>query len=419
MYQAFLHAFGEEHSDKPVQTPRRSRNNSLTNPKQQSFARPRLCDLTQVFKMKLSVLTLLMTAAVPATAEPSFLRSQRALQTCDATSTCAYEIGDTCGSATSCKTLYAGQTIDVGTVCTTYEGDALTVTYTTTGEWYIDQTHLWVGPGIDGSMPQNNKGNPKIGLFPYGVEYGTTCGEQTWSYTIDAFTANFLVTDALPTCAACADAGAQFTVDVAAHAAVYKCVGGEVVQTETGWSDGENMVERGSWATQSDFCLNCACEGDQGDNDDEGSCETSFAYGGTCFLDVDADGDGEGDFNRWGWYVPVSEGTQTFDVYAAAGQCDINKGTLVGTLTVVLEGGTATMTQTAAEGFTFSEMQFYAGSEILPRDGNGLFTVAPGQYPSVVEFGETSVTTYTDVQSPPGGVSYVVVHGVACGDFTA
>jgi hypothetical protein len=90
--------------------------------------------------------------------------------------------------------------------------------------------------------------------------------------------------------------------------------------------------------------------------------ETAFAFGGdyaTCFLDIDNDGDGEGDFSRWGWTNgPLPAGSYEFDIYAAAGQCDLSP-------------------------YSLAETHVYVGNDILPQDNKGGYTVAPGQYQMV------------------------------------
>jgi hypothetical protein len=79
----------------------------------------------------------------------------------------------------TCTTLYAGQTIDAGTVCSSVNGDNLDVTFTTTGGWELEEAHLWVGTKLS-DMPQTKKGNPKIGNFPYnsGDISGSTEGQR-------------------------------------------------------------------------------------------------------------------------------------------------------------------------------------------------------------------------------------------------
>jgi|TARA_R110000764_G_scaffold240105_1_gene343065 hypothetical protein len=129
----------------------------------------------------------------------------------------------------------------------------------------------------------------------------------------------------------------------------------------------------------------------------EPSCETAFARGtdgNTCFI-------GEG-FNRWGWSIgPLAEGTEeTYEIYAAAGQCDIEKGELVGTVDVTYVGGEVSVTYNIDEGYTASETHTYAGSNMFPMD-NGVPTVAPGQY---------------YIEENLSGDIYVIAHTVVCTD---
>ena len=71
-------------------------------------------------------------------------------------------------------TLYAGQTIDVGTVEVWNDATNLYVKYQTTGDWVMTETHLAVATSLEG-IPQtqatgkgkNIGGNPIPGQFPY------------------------------------------------------------------------------------------------------------------------------------------------------------------------------------------------------------------------------------------------------------
>lgn len=93
----------------------------------------------------------------------------------------AAHAGDTCGDPLI-VTLYAGQTIDVGTVAVTNDDTNLYVTYNTTGGWYIAETHLAVASSLD-SIPQTGSGNPIPGQFPYkGTHEGNT---EEVTYAID------------------------------------------------------------------------------------------------------------------------------------------------------------------------------------------------------------------------------------------
>ena len=59
----------------------------------------------------------------------------------------------------STRTLWAGQTIDVGTLTVEVIGENLHVTFETTGGWYLTETHLYVGTSV------LTKSAP--GQFPY------------------------------------------------------------------------------------------------------------------------------------------------------------------------------------------------------------------------------------------------------------
>ncbi|MBK9097348.1 MAG: DNRLRE domain-containing protein [bacterium] len=124
-------------------------------------------------------------------------------------------------------------------------------------------------------------------------------------------------------------------------------------------------------------------------------CETAYAFDeedGTCFIDLG--------FGNWGWsiYLPAP-GTYTFPVYAAAGQCDITKGTYVGDVTAVYANGTVTFTYDFEPGFSTEETHFYAGYTPVPRDKKGKPTVAPGQY---------------KIGTGLSGGIYIIAHAVVC-----
>jgi len=123
-----------------------------------------------------------------------------------------------------------------------------------------------------------------------------------------------------------------------------------------------------------DLTVECGCECE--------TTESAYAYGGTCFSDIDADGDGEaGDFSNWGWSIgPLAEGSYSFDIYAAAGQCNLDNGMLVGRLDVLYTDGTATVTYVMDTCRTLIETHVYVGSDQVPTGPSGDPTVAPGQY---------------------------------------
>ena len=304
------------------------------------------------------------------------------------------------GSGIQTQTLYAGQTIDAGTVTVQVVNNNLEVTYATTGGWEIVETHLWVGDDLT-NMPQTRKGNPKVGNFPYHSDDIT--GATSYTTSIPLAVLGF----SCPT--------ADSTYYIAAHAALRKSNGSGGYQTETGWADGDRFVDRGAWGTFFTIVLTCDCNGGGGGGG--GNCETAFSYDSyyaTCFLDIDEDGDGTGDFNRWGWTNgALVSGVYVHDIYAGAGQCDLSKGTLVGTMEVNYNGVNAIVTYSMNAPYVMDETQLYVGNEILARDVNGEFTVAPGQYPYIHDsLGGVTSDSYTVDASDNINV---VAHATVCG----
>lgn len=121
--------------------------------------------------------------------------------------------------------------------------------------------------------------------------------------------------------------------------------------------------------------------------------ETAYAKGddAICFID-------EG-FSNWGWTNPIGPGTYEWDLWAAAGGCDTNRGTLVGTVTVVYDAaGNVDVTYNVEDPYILDETHVYAGYSMFPVDNRGNPTVAPGQYTNNGPFNGSTV--------------YVIVHGV-------
>lgn len=131
-------------------------------------------------------------------------------------------------------TLYAGQTIDVGSLVVEETdqnedgvNDAISVSYQLKDGWLIEEIHFWVGENV-ASMPQTKKGNPQVGQFPYkptGVS-----GSESYTLVIPFTNLNYNTCDA------------NFVA--AAHASVFRNG-----QNETAWAAGTGMNVRGSWAT--------------------------------------------------------------------------------------------------------------------------------------------------------------------------
>lgn len=160
------------------------------------------------------------------------------------------------------------------------------------------------------------------------------------------------------------------------------------------------------------FCVGVPADvyvpGDPGEGGD--GEETAFAKGGdlnVCFI--------EDGFGRWGWTNKLTPGTTyNLPIWAGAGQCDTEKGTLVGTLNVVFNSNsTATVTYTMNAPYKLKETHLYVGTEKYPKKSNK-FTVAPGQFPYIHEnLGGVSTDTYTI--TVPSGPVYVIAHSVVSG----
>lgn len=135
-----------------------------------------------------------------------------------------------CDSAITLE-LLAGQTIPVGSVSISSDGTYLTVVYTTTGGWLIDETHLFVGSCSD--VPLNAACNPKIGLFPYSADH--IPGVSSYAYVIPL--------SSIPDCFC-----------FIAHAAVSNASLGGGVSEETAFSNGENELPGDRWGWFSIFC---------------------------------------------------------------------------------------------------------------------------------------------------------------------
>jgi hypothetical protein len=322
---------------------------------------------------------------------------------CTAAAMCAsVAMADVCvitddDSGVKCFTLYAGQHIDAGSVCVQVVGDQLEVTFETTGDWQLEEAHLWYGTTPDG-YPQTRNGNPIPGQFPH--HSGDITGETSYTFVVS------LGDDP--------DLWCQTSHYIGAHAALRRVVDGEVVQTETGWSEGGRFVSKGNWATRSMFDLNCDCELEAGLI----FCgQTAFAFGdddAECFLDLNPDAPQSEQFNRWGWTNgPYAEGTYELELWAAAGQCELEKGELAGTVTLVYENGTATVTYQTTGDWLLQEVHTYVGNERLPLNNQGKETVAPGQYPYGADLINNETDEYEVVFGGLEGEIYLVAHAVA------
>lgn len=284
---------------------------------------------------------------------------------------------------TQCATLFAGQTINAGSVCVSVDGQNLVVAYNTTGGWELTQTHLWVGDDL-ATMPQTKTGNPQIGLFPYksGDITGTT--SYTFSIPLSSLSAS------LDLCG--------HTFDIAAHAALRKADGSGGYQTQTGWGAGTQINGRGSWATYFTYTVSCDAPPPP---PPALSCDTAYALGRTTFIQLGLTQ------SRWGWQIgPLEQGFYTLPIYAGAGQNDLSKGTLAGQLSISYDGAIVTVEYDMSGGYVLEGTHLYVGT-------TNVSTIAPGQYGNTHDLSNVSSDSFT-----VGGFNnqfiYVVAHAVAC-----
>lgn len=125
--------------------------------------------------------------------------------------------------------LIAGQHINVGTVSVTNTENEILVTYQTTGDWLINETHLDVELTYNG-LNTNKKGNPIPGKFTYKTSHPYPVAQV--QFTIENF---------------------GWSVDsvlyIAAHAVVTSSQG-----TETAWGDGLDFPGN-NWATYFNYMV--------------------------------------------------------------------------------------------------------------------------------------------------------------------
>jgi hypothetical protein len=135
--------------------------------------------------------------------------------------------------------------------------------------------------------------------------------------------------------------------------------------------------------------------------EEEKECETAFAFGETTFIDLRLTD------SRWGWEVgPFAPGSYSTPMYAGAGQNDIAKGTLVGTLGYEYDGQSVTATFTMLPGFTMDETHLYVGSTHTT-------TISPGQFGNLHDLDDAVSDSFT-VGTFGGEALYLVAHAVTC-----
>lgn len=269
-----------------------------------------------------------------------------------------------CGTTT--WTLWAGQTINVGTVTVSNDDTNLYVTYAIDTNNYPEATfgilHLWVGNDLN-NLPMNDKGNPIPGKFPFHF-----FDEGLTEYTFVIPFEKINITDIKQACGT--------ALYVVPHAEVNNVNGED--ETAFGGCIGVNIEEPGRWWYYCTYTICC----------EEGPpsvcfTETAFAKGTHVWTtDKKSNPDNLPSLNltknRWGWAINLTNtGEYTYDIWAGAGLNKIYpanpKAVKVGTLTVDWDGSSATITYNMFAGYYLQEVHIYA-SDYKPT------TLAPGQY---------------------------------------
>jgi hypothetical protein len=289
-------------------------------------------------------------------------------------------------SSPSMINLIAGQHINVGYISLSFDTNNLYVDYITTGGWYMEEIHLWIGSSIN-TIPMGKGENPRIGHFPYKYENLNK---------VD----NFRVTIPLSSIGGYSGICDQMFY-IAAHAVVVKTSFDQVLE-ETAWGEGDRFA-KGNWAMYFGFTFDCS---GPGGGPQTGVCETAYGFGSTTFVQA-------GLANKWGWIITITqEGIGTTPLYAGAGQNLITPNTIKpGVLNWNYTGGVLTVHFEMFPGFTMSETHLYASL-------NPPTTAAPGLYGNTHTLSAaTSDTFVIPISMVKNGAQlpvYVIAHAVVC-----
>lgn len=135
--------------------------------------------------------------------------------------------------------------------------------------------------------------------------------------------------------------------------------------------------------------------------------QTAWAYGGDHAIAFNGIANG----NNWGWTNgPLTEGSYEFDLYAGAGQNDLDKGTLVGKLNVEYHNGKVSAGYTMLPGYEMKEAHLFIGNDYLPKNGKN-YKHSPGKFPYEGKF-ETAVTSHEFGEYSITGDIYIAAHAV-------
>lgn len=310
------------------------------------------------------------------------------------------EVGEQ-GSGAASIMLVAGQQYEAGSVFfsdidSDDDGisDALSVTYQTDLGWFLSEIHFWIG-NAKNEMPLTGADNPKIGQFPYSFKELDGITEFTFIIPFSDF--GF----------AC---GSNIDVFAASHASVYHATDNGGVQQETAWGAGDRINEQGNWAMYVPIYIRCGTE-----QKPLSLCNNACAFGDLnafCFNSYPSLIDHP---SKWGWTNgPLKAGAYDFDLVIEAGQCEISKGRVVGSVFIEYSEKIVSVSYVLVDmNYSLQKIHLYVGSQPFPLV-NGKYTCEPGSYPIVTN--EIPNPFYHKVLLDGfEGDIYVIANATVCG----
>ncbi len=171
-----------------------------------------------------------------------------------------------CGEA-SVSTLWAGQTHNSGSLTVSNDENYLYVTFTTTGDWLLQKTHLNVSSSLSG-VPVNRQGIPVPGKFEYSSSHDFV-SSYTYAISLDNLDSELVTIAAHSEVVQLNEEGSVIRAETAwggdirgsgnrwwfySTYEIQECVTSHVCyNSDTAWSAGTRFVEQGNWATYTEY----------------------------------------------------------------------------------------------------------------------------------------------------------------------
>jgi hypothetical protein len=163
--------------------------------------------------------------------------------------------GAICGTPKAVR-LMAGKNIHAGSITVSNDEKNVYISYSSTGEWKIKATQLFIGACT--AIPKGKTGNPNVGLFPHKEQFPTFTDSWKVSIPVSSLSSCFCI---------------------AAHAELVKVSNGIVVQSETGWGEAVQISPKGSWAMSFEYCIQACTSAKVNDKvEDLEGCSMSQGY---------------------------------------------------------------------------------------------------------------------------------------------